>query len=134
MHKPHLITALLFVLSSLTPATAQEAFVEVSGTASDGSFAPLWLTSNRQGVPSPYANSAYQRIGASYDLDIPKDTAHSWHLSFAADLMLAQNAQYKFFVHQLFAEARYKKATLTIGQKERSIGADESQRTGCRQG
>ena len=121
MHKPHLITALLFVLSSLTPATAQEAFVEVSGTASDGSFAPLWLTSNRQGVPSPYANSAYQRIGGSYDLDLPKDTAHSWHLSFAADLMLAQNAQYKFFVHQLFAEARYKKATLTIGQKERSI-------------
>lgn len=107
---------------------AQEAFVEVSGKVSSGNFAPLWLSSNRQGVVSPYANSAYERIGYQHDFYFGKPNENhegtedkDWHIQAAADIMLSQNAQQKFSIHQLYGEISYKKVSLTIGQKERQI-------------
>ena len=121
---------LLSLLLSLTALAthAQEAFVEVSGKASSGSFAPLWLSSNRQGTVSPYANSAYERIAYKHEIDFGKSNATAdnaerkdWHVAADADIMLAQNAQQNFFIHQLYGEISYKKATLVFGQKERQV-------------
>lgn len=114
------ILALLIILAGCV-ANAQEhqAFVEFSGTASSGDYAPLWLSSNRQGVVSPYASSAYERIGYEYSLH--QDTTRNWHMRAAADFILSQNAQQKLAVHQLFADVSYKKLHLIVGQRERRI-------------
>lgn len=117
------------MLTAVVTIQAQEAFVEVSGKASSGSFAPLWLSSNRQGTISPYANSSYERIGYKHDLDFGRNVCDSiagtmkpvWHFSAAADLMLSQNAQQTLAVHQLYGEISFMKVKLTIGQKERMI-------------
>lgn len=94
-------------------------FVEVSGTASSGEFAPLWLSANRYGMVSPYANSAYERVGMERSLD--NDSLRKWKIGYGIDLTLNQNAPAKFFVHQAYAQLKYKKVTLTIGSKEREI-------------
>lgn len=93
--------------------------VEGSVTASSGDFAPLWLSSNRQGVVSPYANSAYERISAVRPMNT--DSTRTWRRGYGIDLQLAQNAQSKFFIHQAYLELGYKKLNLTIGSKEREI-------------
>lgn len=118
----------LTLLSSVCMTQAQEAFVEISGKTSSGSFAPLWLSSNHQGTVSPYANSAYERIGYKHDFYFGKtnDAENSteikdWHFDAAADIMFSQNAQQNLSIHQLYAEISYKKVSLTIGQKERNI-------------
>lgn len=100
---------------------AQEVFLEMSGTTSNGDFAPLWLSSNKQGRVSPYANSAYQRVGYQQGILLGKDGTDRWHLDWGADLMLSQNSQSAFMVHQLYGELSWKKLKLTIGQKERKI-------------
>lgn len=121
MLKAKTLILLIFCLLSLQRTYGQEVFIEASATTSSGDFAPLWLSSNKQGVVSPYSDSAYERIGVSHDFSLSADTTRQLNISCAADIMLAQNAQYHLFIHQLYAEARYKKLTLTIGQKERSI-------------
>ena len=93
--------------------------IEASGTVSSGTMAPLWLSNNRYGVVSPYANSAYERVGAFRDLET--DSARQWRRGYGVDLLLSQNSTSKFMVHQAYFEAGYKKAVLSIGAKERLI-------------
>ena len=88
-------------------------------TLSDGDFAPLWLTANRQGIVSPYASSGYERIGMSRS--VSTDSLWEWRIGYGLDLQLNQNAQSDFFVQQAYAEAEWKCLRLTVGQKERSI-------------
>lgn len=103
--------------------THGEAFAEVSATAASGQWAPLWLSSNRQGTVAVTRRSAYERLGASLStiLGHTADTARQWHVEAGADVLLAQGDEYDFFVHQLYASLTWRKATLTIGQREREI-------------
>lgn len=99
---------------------AQEAFIEMSGTTSNGDYAPLWLSANHHGVVSPYSESAYERLGYQHDFS-RKDSTRRLRFSAGADIVLAQNAQQKLFVHQLYGKVTYDILSLTVGQKERSI-------------
>lgn len=124
---------LYFLLLSL-PCQAQgvgEAFVELSGTMSGGTFAPLWLSSNRHGIVSPYDNSAYERLGATYAAPIghATDSARQWRVEAGADIMLAQGAQSRFFVHQAYAALAWQKLRLTIGAREREIDLRDNRLT-----
>jgi len=92
---------------------------EVSGKASSGSMAPLWLSANRQGTVSPYDNSAYERVGAIRPL--LADSARLWQRGYGLDLLLSQNAISPFIIHQAYFDVRYKKVTLTVGAKEQCI-------------
>lgn len=98
-------------------------FGEISGTASSGTFAPLWLSSNRQGVVSARDASAYERLGATYATRLGQsaDSARQWRLTLGADVLLAQGDEYKFFIHQAYAALSWRKATLCVGQREREI-------------
>lgn len=115
----------LIILLLCTMASArllpQTVFTEASATISDGQYAPLWLSSNRHGVISPYANSSYERVGAFDSFSLRKDSAKNSRFTYCADIMLSQNAVNKFFIHQLYAELKYRKFTFTLGQKERNI-------------
>ncbi len=110
----------LHILAVL-PVCSQTLFLEASGTTSDGKYAPLWLSSNRQGTVSPYSDSSYERCGLFGDAMIGKDSTKALRISYCADIMLSQNAQYDFFIHQLYLEMKYRKFTVTLGQKERNI-------------
>ena len=92
---------------------------EVGGGLSSGSMAPLWISSNRHGVVSPYDNSAYERVGVFRPLEV--DSARRWQRGYGVDLMLSQNAPSVFMVHQAFFETQWKKLNLSIGAKERPI-------------
>lgn len=95
------------------------ATAELSGQAGSGDFAPLWLTSNRHGVASPYTNSGYERISAIRDFS--SDSTRNWRRSYGLDLLFSQNAQSWFMLHQAFFELRYKKVGVYAGIKERDI-------------
>lgn len=115
---------LILLLSCARHAVCQDIFVEASATASTGDYAPLWLSSNRQGLVSPYSSSAYERAGISGVTSLTRhttDSSHAIRLVYCADLQLSQNAQYTFFVHQLYGALTYRRATLTVGQRERSV-------------
>lgn len=93
--------------------------LEASATMSDGDFAPLWLSSNRQGIVSPYGNSSYERLSAIRPLSY--DSLAVWKIGYGIDIQYSQNAQTNLFVHQAYAEVGWKNMTLCMGQKEREI-------------
>ena len=92
---------------------------EVSGTVSSGSFAPLWLSSNKHGKVSPFDNSAYERVCIFRPIET--DSTREWKRGYGIDLMLNQHANYVYFIHQAFIEFAYKQLILSLGAKEREI-------------
>lgn len=100
---------------------------EVSGTASSGSYAPLWLSSNKYGKVSAFDNSAYERVGVFRSIDT--DSARVWKRGYGVDLMLNQHSTSIFFIQQAYIEAAYKKLTLSLGAKERSIDLKNNELT-----
>ena len=100
---------------------------EVSGTVSSGSYAPLWLSSNKHGKVSPFDNSAYERIGVFRSIDT--DSARIWKRGYGLDLMLNQHSTSTFFIQQAFIEASYKKINVSLGAKERNIDLKNNELT-----
>jgi len=86
---------------------------------SDGKNAPLWLTANRYGLPSVERNSAYLRGGIFRSVE--QDADRHWGIGYGADLVVSSNHTSDFFVQQLYADVRWLKGTLTIGQKEQPM-------------
>lgn len=93
--------------------------VELSGTISDGSQAPFWLTANKYGVPSIETNSGYIRGGIFRSAT--NDSIRNWDIGYGADLVVAANNTSTFFVQQLYADVRWLKGTLTVGQKQQPM-------------
>lgn len=90
--------------------------VEASVTASNGDFAPMWLTSNRYGMVSPYATSGYQRAMLSRNTEA--DSCRQWQIGYGLDIMVNEHGLAPLMVHQAYGEVKYKLGTLTVGQKE----------------
>lgn len=93
--------------------------LEVSGTASSGDYAPLWLSSGKYGLSSVESNSAYERVAFGVDADFSKVKDLSMRLGL--DFALMQNGVSDLIVQQAFLEAQYKKVRLIIGAKEYPI-------------
>ncbi|MCF0198874.1 MAG: hypothetical protein HUK02_06065 [Bacteroidaceae bacterium] len=96
-----------------------EVALEVSGTASTGDFAPLWLSANRYGKVSALANSAYERVAVTRSADV--DSLHNWRFGYGADVLLHQNSPSVCLPHQVYVSAAWKKISLTLGAKERTM-------------
>lgn len=92
---------------------------EMSGTASDGEYAPFWLTSNKYGLSSIENNSGYIRGGIFRDIE--NDSLKKWKFGFGADIVIPANFTSRFVVEQLYADIQYKKVRLSIGSKERKM-------------
>ncbi len=93
--------------------------IETSGTLSDGRHAPFWLTANRYGLPSVERNSAYLRGGMFRSAE--NDAARRWDIGYGADLVIPANHTSHFFVQQLYADVRWMKGLLTVGQKQQPM-------------
>lgn len=93
--------------------------IEMSGTLSDGQHAPFWLTSNRYGLSSIERNSCYLRGIVSRSADA--DSARNWDIGYCADLYVSHNHTRDLFIQQLYAEIRWKRGLLTIGQKQQPM-------------
>ena len=93
--------------------------IEMSGTLSDGKHSPFWLTANRYGLSSIERNSGYLRGGVFRSAD--QDSTRHWDIGYGADLVIPANHTSDFFVQQLYADVRWLRGTLTIGQKEQPM-------------
>lgn len=93
--------------------------IEASATVGSGDYAPMWLTSNRNGIVSPFTNSSYERVALSRNSD--NDSCRLWKIGYGIDLMLNQHGLSPFMIHQAFGEVSYKLGTLTVGQKESTL-------------
>lgn len=93
-----------------------EVAIEASATASSGDMAPMWLSSNRYGLVSPYANSAYERIALMRQTKA--DSLRQWRLGYGIDLQLNQNGMSTLMLHQAYADVEWKSLRLSVGQRE----------------
>ncbi len=94
-------------------------FVENSGTFSDGSHAPFWLTANRYGLSSVERNSGYVRGGVFRSA--MNDSTRRWDIGYGADFVVPINHTSDLAVQQLYADVRWLKGVLTIGQKQQPM-------------
>ena len=70
--------------------------VEASGTVGSGDHAPLWLHSNRYGLPSAETNSGYLRGGLFRSTAI--DSLRQWQMGYGVDLAVAANHTSTFII------------------------------------
>ena len=108
-------------------AAETELMLETSATAASGTFAPLWLTSNRYGLGSvePYSN--YER--ARVERPIGNDDARKWGLGFGMDVAVAFGHARSFVLEQAYVEGRYRKLGITLGAKQQPIEARDVELT-----
>ena len=93
-----------------------ELTVEVSGTASTGDYAPLWLNANRYGLSSVAPYSGYAR--ARVERDIANDAHRDWRLGYGLDLAVAAGHERVGIVQQAYVEGAWKCIRLTLGAKQ----------------
>lgn len=91
--------------------------VEGNGMLSTGDNAPFWFTNKNYGIGSVNKNKAYSRVGL-YSNNYFADGR--LRLSVGADVLAAYNYQTDLYLHQLFADIRYRSLGLSIGLKERN--------------
>lgn len=112
-------TFILLLLA--TPTLAQEGAkdfqyrVEMAGTVSSGTYAPLWLTANRFGMESEKPNSGYLRAG----LEWHRQLRRGWRIDAGLDLAGGVKQTSDFWIQQAYADISWKMLTLSIGSKER---------------
>ena len=91
--------------------------MESSTTLSNGSYAPLWLSSNRYGLSSVEHNSNYERVGVFRSLQA--DSLRKWRIGYGVDMAGCIDFTSHYVVQQAYFEVSYKKLLLSIGSKER---------------
>ncbi|WP_455672486.1 capsule assembly Wzi family protein [Phocaeicola sp.] len=121
MTKKRLFLLQCILLSVTYQATAQtplktEFAVETGATLGKGSYAPLWLTANRQGLSSINPDYGYLRAGISHSMPMGKH----FGLSAGLDLATTYNTTSSFVVQQAYADISCHWLRLSIGSKERA--------------
>ncbi|MBR0476788.1 MAG: hypothetical protein IJJ66_08225, partial [Treponema sp.] len=121
------IVILLLTILPLTAAAqisrlGQDIYYEgtMTGSFSDGDYAPFWFTNNRYGLSSHKNNYGYLRGGIHRD--VMTDSLRNWRIGYGADLAVAVGMGSKhFIVQQLYADFQWKALRLSLGQKERPL-------------
>lgn len=96
-----------------------EVLFELSGTASTGDYAPLWLTSNRYGLASVEPSSLYERVRAQRLIE--HDEARRWGFGYGVDAAIAFGHTRHLVMEQAYVEGRYRKLSLTLGAKQQPL-------------
>lgn len=91
---------------------------EVQYSLSDG-HTPLWLNANRYGLSSLRSSNGYAR--ASVERPLLTDSLKTWGIGYGADLAVPMGYTSSFVLQQCYAEARYRHAVLTLGQKQQPM-------------
>lgn len=120
MKKIQLFVLQCILLPIATNTTAQtpaktEFAVEMGATLGSGTYAPLWLTANRQGLSSINPESGYLRAGIFHTMPLNKH----FNLNAGLDLATAYNYTSSFVIQQAYVDFGYRWLNLSIGSKER---------------
>lgn len=119
------LITLLFAAATSCHALPSDIFTEVETraeaqiTASSGSFTPLWLNANKQGLSSLNLTNGYVRAGAF--LPMRADSVAHFGLAAGADIVGAGGFTSKFVAQQLYADLRWHHIWLTLGSKEQPM-------------
>lgn len=131
-HKMRTLNTLLFGLIPFTTFAQTDSLskgflyhASTEAIVSGGEHAPLWLTSNRYGLPSVEKHSAYATIGLEKSAMTAKEK--DWEWGMGADIVTAADHTSSFFVQQLYADVRYKHGLLTLGQKQQKMQLKNSE-------
>lgn len=95
-----------------------EGTVEMQSSFSDGTT-PLWLNANRYGMSSLSSTNGFVRVKAERPLHC--DSSRIWGVGYAADVAAANHFSSDVLLQQLYLKIRYRKASLTIGQREEPL-------------
>lgn len=87
---------------------------EVEASFSSGRNTPFWIVSNRHGIESPEKNNGLVRLSLFKEMNY--DSRFSW--GAGADVAVPWNGTSKWFIQQLYGEARYRCLGLMVGAKE----------------
>lgn len=90
--------------------------VEMSGTASNGKFAPMWTSANRFGMTGNKSKNGYLSAGIDYSLMMK----HSWRIDAGAELAGGLNTPEDVWLQQLYWDVSWQCLTLSIGSRERA--------------
>ena len=89
---------------------------EFVATYGSGNFAPMWHTTNKQGINSEKSNSVFARLGASGEHLFSN---HSLELDWGFDVVAGYNLVSTVFVQQAYFDVKWKRFAVSLGQKER---------------
>lgn len=90
--------------------------VEMSGTAANGKFAPMWTSANRFGMTGNRSKNGYLSAGIDYSLMMK----HSWRIDAGAELVGGLNTPEDVWMQQLYWDVSWQCLTLSIGSRERA--------------
>ena len=88
---------------------------ESIGTIGDGSYAPFWFTSNRQGLLSENKNCGLMHFAALGDMLLSNNTG----VDYGMDMGIGAGLHSSWIIHQLYVDLNYKWIGLEVGMKER---------------
>lgn len=120
---PCLVLLLLFPQTTEAQAsrllTGAELKVEMSGTLTNGDYAPLWLSANRYGLSSVNTSSAYERV--SLLRSEREDSARTLRMGYGIDMALMQHSAASFLINQAYLELAWWKLHVTAGSRRQPI-------------
>jgi len=90
--------------------------IEAAGVFTAGDYAPFWITSNNNGIGSENKNKEYIRAGIFSNISFFDKKLNT---SIGGDIIVSHNIQSDFYIHQLYADFKYRSIGLSIGSKER---------------
>ena len=90
--------------------------VEIGVQTGNGTFSPLWFTTNRYGLVNNESNSAYLKAGFTYHKLLKKN----WHIQAGMDLTGGINQISSVYLQQFYIDFDWKKLNLSLGLKERT--------------
>lgn len=112
---------LLLCLMPLMSGTLSDGLIqryEMQVTGSNG-YTPLWLNANKYGLSSLRSFNGYVR--GSLERPLKMDDEKKWGMGYGVDLAVPLHYTSDFVIQQCFAEFRFKRCVLTIGQKEQPM-------------
>lgn len=109
---------IFLLLASASSAFSQQRLdykVEISGTVSNGTYTPLWLSANRFGTGVVSGTGGYLMAGVCYDNRINKN----WSINARLDITGGKSLVSRFRIHQAYMDVSWKFINLSVGSKER---------------
>ena len=89
--------------------------IEMSGTLSNGKFAPIWLSANRYGMPGNNNKNGYLSAGIEYSPPMGK----GWRTQTGIELSGGLNTTSQVWIQQAYWDIGWNCINLSIGSKNR---------------
>jgi len=121
MSNKHLAICLSLCFASASAQTLTEGLeqtYELQTSISNGST-PLWLNANRYGLSSLSSQCGYVRGRVERAVEV--DSLKLWGIGYGVDVAVPYHYSSNIVLQQVYADVRYRKVLLTIGQKQQPM-------------